>query len=186
MNFICIDFINSAWYSSHREYGEALANPEWIASFTEKWMMETIDMPNSKELVELIRLRELLADALASLKADGKLSPQVIGTLNHYLFSGIYSRRIVNTEDGYMLEKVPVNQGWAWVKSEIAESFIDLISNHEIERIRYCENPQCGWIFYDKTKNRSGRWCDDSCRNLMKVRRFRERKRKDKLADTEI
>jgi predicted RNA-binding Zn ribbon-like protein len=36
----------------------------------------------------------------------------------------------------------------------------------------------CEWAFYDRTKNRSGRWCRmDQCGNLAKAKAFRERRR---------
>ena len=36
------------------------------------------------------------------------------------------------------------------------------------------------WAFYDRSKNRSGRWCSmDSCGNVEKARAFRERNRSD-------
>jgi predicted RNA-binding Zn ribbon-like protein len=38
--------------------------------------------------------------------------------------------------------------------------------------------PGCGWVFYDRSKNRSRRWCEQAtCANLMKVRRFHQKHR---------
>lgn len=40
------------------------------------------------------------------------------------------------------------------------------------ERVRLCEAPDCLWLFYDGSKNRSRRWCDmRQCGNRMKARR---------------
>lgn len=39
-------------------------------------------------------------------------------------------------------------------------------------RVRVCEAPDCLWLFYDGSKNRSRRWCDmRQCGNRMKARR---------------
>ncbi|TMC65135.1 MAG: CGNR zinc finger domain-containing protein [Chloroflexota bacterium] len=38
-----------------------------------------------------------------------------------------------------------------------------------------CENPDCRWVYYDESANQNRRWCEDSCANLMRVRRFRAR-----------
>lgn len=47
-----------------------------------------------------------------------------------------------------------------------------------IDRLRLCERPECGWCYYDVTKNRSGRWCSvDPCGDIMKARAFRARQR---------
>ncbi len=46
------------------------------------------------------------------------------------------------------------------------------------ERLRGCANAECRSVFWDRSKNRSGRWCSmGSCGNQAKVRAFRERER---------
>ena len=42
-------------------------------------------------------------------------------------------------------------------------------------RFKAC--PSCGWVFFDRSKNRSGRWCSMSaCGGRAKVAAFRERR----------
>jgi predicted RNA-binding Zn ribbon-like protein len=44
------------------------------------------------------------------------------------------------------------------------------------ERLKTCANGHCGWAFYDRSKNRSGRWCSmDVCGNRAKTRAYRRR-----------
>ena len=44
------------------------------------------------------------------------------------------------------------------------------------DRLRGCANPTCRSVFWDRSKNRSGRWCSLSvCGNQAKVRAYRER-----------
>ena len=44
------------------------------------------------------------------------------------------------------------------------------------ERFRVCHDPGCSSVFFDSSKNRSGKWCSMSaCGNRAKVRAFRER-----------
>jgi predicted RNA-binding Zn ribbon-like protein len=46
------------------------------------------------------------------------------------------------------------------------------------ERLKACPREDCEWAFYDRSKNRSGRWCRmEQCGNLAKARAFRERRR---------
>jgi predicted RNA-binding Zn ribbon-like protein len=46
------------------------------------------------------------------------------------------------------------------------------------QRLKACPRDCCTWAFYDRSKNRSGRWCSmDSCGNVEKARAFRERQR---------
>lgn len=47
----------------------------------------------------------------------------------------------------------------------------------EWERLKVCRSDTCIAAFHDASKNRSGRFCSDSCRNVTKVRRYRARQR---------
>ena len=44
-------------------------------------------------------------------------------------------------------------------------------------RLKSCANATCGWAFYDRSKNRSGRWCSmEVCGNRTKTRSYRRRR----------
>ena len=44
------------------------------------------------------------------------------------------------------------------------------------QRLKACPRDDCLWAFYDRSKNRSGRWCQmESCGNVEKARSYRER-----------
>jgi predicted RNA-binding Zn ribbon-like protein len=44
------------------------------------------------------------------------------------------------------------------------------------ERVKACRADDCTWAFYDRSRNRSGVWCDMAvCGNRTKVRAFRRR-----------
>jgi predicted RNA-binding Zn ribbon-like protein len=46
------------------------------------------------------------------------------------------------------------------------------------QRLKACENHECGWAFYDRSHARRGRWCEMSgCGNRMKNRSLRARRR---------
>jgi predicted RNA-binding Zn ribbon-like protein len=46
------------------------------------------------------------------------------------------------------------------------------------QRLKACPRENCTWAFYDRSKNRSGRWCTmEVCGNVEKARSFRERHR---------
>jgi predicted RNA-binding Zn ribbon-like protein len=45
-------------------------------------------------------------------------------------------------------------------------------------RLRACANPDCRWVFYDRSRNQQGNWCDMAvCGNRLKNRRLRARRR---------
>jgi predicted RNA-binding Zn ribbon-like protein len=58
----------------------------------------------------------------------------------------------------------------------IARSAFELIEDADPARLKLCPAADCGWIFLDRSKNNSRRWCDMRvCGNREKVRRFYER-----------
>ena len=45
-------------------------------------------------------------------------------------------------------------------------------------RLRVCANDECAWVFYDRSRNQQGSWCDMAvCGNRLKNRRLRARRR---------
>lgn len=44
------------------------------------------------------------------------------------------------------------------------------------QRVKACRAADCGWAFFDRSRNRSGVWCDMAvCGNRTKVRAYRDR-----------
>src|SRR6266849_3361647 len=60
---------------------------------------------------------------------------------------------------------------------EIARSAADLLTSTARDRVKECASETCEWVFLDKSRNRSRRWCDMSdCGNRAKARRFHAKK----------
>ena len=38
----------------------------------------------------------------------------------------------------------------------------DLLYSGELSRLRECANPKCRWLFVDRSRNHSRRWCSMS------------------------
>ena len=45
-------------------------------------------------------------------------------------------------------------------------------------RLKACPGPECGWAFYDHSRNLAGTWCAMSvCGSRVKARQYRQRRR---------
>jgi len=45
-------------------------------------------------------------------------------------------------------------------------------------RLKICANPDCQWVFYDRSRNQQGNWCNMAvCGNRLKNRQLRARRR---------
>lgn len=66
------------------------------------------------------------------------------------------------------------------VPDRIAEAALDLMVAADLTRVRRCPVLEggCGWLFLDRTRNGSRRWCRMAdCGNAVKARRLTERRR---------
>jgi predicted RNA-binding Zn ribbon-like protein len=58
----------------------------------------------------------------------------------------------------------------------VAWSALDFLSTGRFDRLKQCPGEDCGWLFFDSSKNNSRRWCDmATCGNRTKARKHRER-----------
>lgn len=175
MDFLCLEFINSRWFARRKPFEDPLEQPEWLTRFCEKW-----DLPepgtDAATLDVLRGLRGLLAEAAAEFRGLRGLSAGLQARLNARLEAAPFSQRLEATEDGRLrLGLVPCNRDPAWFSACVVRSFALLLTEYAPERLKCCANPECGWFFYDESKNQTRKWCDNACASLLKVRRFRSR-----------
>ena len=54
----------------------------------------------------------------------------------------------------------------------------ELLTSEERRRVHGCEDPVCGWLFLDTSKNRSRHWCSmKGCGSRAKAKRYYQRQR---------
>jgi predicted RNA-binding Zn ribbon-like protein len=182
-NVLWEDFINSYWRDwrtgNKNKDRDKLEDPEWLAEQLKKYTLLETEMPNTIELKKLKALRSLLWGWVQAIVQGKSMDGEMLKQLNVYMDKGPVTRRIVwNSDDQAEISLLPLYSGWEQVMAEIAASFAEALLEKEPSRFRICDNPDCLWVYYDDTRNRSKRYCDDkACGNLMKVRRFRARKK---------
>lgn len=180
MNLIWADFLNSEWrdwrgsgYSEDR-----LDNPEWIPKLLKAAGLSAPVPPGPDDLAALKACRAALRAMAETLAGGGTLSQDHLDLLNRYMAGGPVTRRVAPVEAGLQVEQVPLRQDWSQVMAEMVAAFAATVTAGEGARIRICDNNDCRWVFYDDTRNRTKRFCDDKmCGNLIKVRRFRARQK---------
>ncbi|SFJ88791.1 CGNR zinc finger domain-containing protein [Thermoflavimicrobium dichotomicum] len=183
MDILCIDFMNSDWRdwrgSGRRE--DRLYQTAWIESFLQKWEFEAPIPPDPETLMTLRKLRDGMRSIVEAL-VENKPAQQVdIDQLNQALQHAQTYPQLYWHKEGFRMEQVSSAHGWPFVISQIAASFAELVTYEDVRRIKICANDDCRWIFFDESRNRARHWCDSRlCGNLLKVRRFRAKKKTDK------
>ncbi|MGN7762852.1 CGNR zinc finger domain-containing protein [Paenibacillus sp. 22594] len=184
------DFLNSYWRdwrtSNRGGDKDKLIDPEWLASWLERHSLQAEWPIKPTELDQLKQLRSFMWAEVQMLVQVHTVNRATLEQLNRYMDKGPAIRQIVWNDAGLAeIYLLPQRADWTQVMAEIASSFAAALVEKDTSRFRICENPDCLWVYYDDTRNRSKRYCDDKmCGNLMKVRRFRARKKADTEGNT--
>ena len=177
------DFINSEWHdwrgSGRSE--DRLDRDSWLLEFMKQnERICALSLPTDEERRELKKLRRLLRDLVRSITSGQPPVPDQVRQLNEWMSGAPVYRQLTlaNNGTGFRVSLIPAATGWVQGMADIAASFAETLQQGELSRIRICINPDCKWVYYDETRNRSKQYCDDkACGNLLKVRRFRAKKK---------
>ncbi|WP_307393917.1 CGNR zinc finger domain-containing protein [Bacillus horti] len=179
-----LTFINSFWTDWRgRDKGrDRLEEEEWFRTFLEKGNIK-LNEPYTSELVEdLKHVRHEMSEVVRRLVNEELIRKEDMLKMNQWLAQGTYIRQIEQKENQFELITLPLDSSLAQLKAQIIASFVEALVEGQYKRIKICDNPDCRWVYYDTTKNRSKRFCDDkTCGNLMKVRRHRAQKKASDL-----
>jgi predicted RNA-binding Zn ribbon-like protein len=85
---------------------------------------------------------------------------------------------LVPARDGVSLDHQHVGDPIAGAVERLAECIARELSQGSPDRLRFCESPDCGEAFIDRSRTGRRRWCDmATCGNRAKAARLRERRR---------
>lgn len=126
------------------------------------------------DLTRALELRESLRGLLVYHSHRHPPTPRLLARLRAVAQSGDLEVRF--QRDG-STRLAPRGGGIDRVLGEIVAAVYTAMSEGTWERLKACRSPECRWVFYDSSKNRSGAWCTMSvCGARAKVRRYRRRR----------
>jgi predicted RNA-binding Zn ribbon-like protein len=129
--------------------------------------------PTDDDTARVAEFREALR-ALLHANHGGAVDPEALRTLNRAGRGGLR----VRFEDGggATLEPQPEEPIAAAIGQVVAVVFT-AIADGTFDRLKACPGRDCGWAFYDRSKNRSAKWCSMAvCGSREKVRAHRARR----------
>lgn len=177
---VWIDLLNSDWHD-HRGSGareDRLDSPPWLERYLSRWGLELGGVPGERIRSAFRGLRETLRSIVDRIVAGKKVPSGDWTRLNAYLERAPFVRKVRIKDSRAELVESPVGNKLEIALATVAGSFAESIARDDPSRLKVCQNKDCLWVFMDASRNRSRRWCEDTCGNLMKVRRFRDRHRK--------
>ncbi len=174
--FACLDFVDSQFneHTGDQKVFDRLPLPEWQRAFLRRWGWSARVPPTPEELAALQALRSRLRGLIEHAAAGAGTGTRDVRALNEVLAAAPFIHTM--DQDRHVVT-VPLERNWGWVAAELVRSAAEMTTD-DVRRIKVCGNPDCSWMFFDMTLNRSRRWCQSSvCGNLIKVREFRARQR---------
>jgi predicted RNA-binding Zn ribbon-like protein len=195
---LCLDFVNTVRNRFEYPLFDFIAVPEdlllWICrtqicdDITENRLKKYILKNQEKakrDLKKILRIRELLYRIFHQLSHAKKPSDEDIRHFNKEL-SLVF--RYLNFEIDEKLEtKIIWNHepsDLLWALMPIISSASELLISDSKDRIKEC--PNCGWLFLDKSKNKSRAWCNmKTCGNTIKIKKYYEKNKKKTKSDNQ-
>jgi predicted RNA-binding Zn ribbon-like protein len=166
-------FVNSVDLESGED---ELSSPDALHDwFVERGLMSGDDEVSRADLKRAIDVREGLRAVL--LHNNGHpLDEERVARLDRAVRRAGVRVRFVGGGDP---ELVPDAEGVDGAVARLMAIVAAAVEHGRWERLKACPREECEWAFYDKSKNRSGRWCTmESCGNIEKAKAFRERRRR--------
>lgn len=166
---LVIDFVNTLDVEAGEE---SLGTPrelgEWLAG---RELDELGDQPSDSDHRHAIDLREALR-ALMLANNGGAAGERLAGELELAARRGELAVRFA--ADG-SVSLSPGVGGVSGALARILAPVADAMRDGSWQRVKACRADSCHWAFYDRSRNRSGVWCDMAiCGNRSKVRNYRE------------
>jgi predicted RNA-binding Zn ribbon-like protein len=165
-------FVNTVAEEGHFRW-EAFADPDSLRH----WLMRNglLDEEEAIGETDVVWAKEVRRGLRSLLAANngGKVDPGALETLN-----GAAERAALVVRFG-LDGRAALETGAGGVEGAIGRVLEAVYAGMEDsgwERLKTCANDRCGWAFYDRSRNRSGRWCSmDVCGNRTKTRAYRRR-----------
>jgi predicted RNA-binding Zn ribbon-like protein len=125
-----------------------------------------------------IALREAMWRAFEAKATEGVPAARDLLLMNREIASALGHSRLIRQGDVFV---------WGWTDElslerplwPIARSAADVMSSPDaLSQLRECASDTCEWLFLDRSRNHTRRWCDmNDCGGRAKVRRFRAKAR---------
>jgi len=151
--------------------------PEMIRGFLiERGLLREGERFSARDRETYLELRRAIRNVISA-GPNKPVSPADAETLDRIALS---ARLHPHFHHGRAPTLEPRGSGVAAAFGAIVAALFVGVFDGSVEHLKLCADETCRSVFYDRSKNHSGRWCSmSSCGNRAKVRAWRARKRVD-------
>jgi len=124
-----------------------------------------------------IGLRETIYRIFSAIIRNKNPLKKDLFSFNKQLSRSMQDSQIIRTKDGYIWDTTGNKTRLDWTLNPIIRCAAELLVSAEVQNIKSCADPACGWLFLDVSRNKRRRWCDmQDCGNRAKAGRFYKKK----------
>lgn len=127
---------------------------------------------------DALALRALLEAVFRATTRGERVAPERLAELNRLVRAAAARRELRGA--GAPLGWVLAGEGETLASPlwRVTLAAAELLASEEMERLKACAGPRCGWMYVDRSRNGLRRWCSmDECGNRAKARRHYARQR---------
>ena len=196
----CLDFTNTVYWREREDREEFLKTYQDLLDWALR--INLVPMAQAKKLKKkadknpekaeavlrrAIDLRDLIYRIFSDLSQGRLVDEDDLDRLSFEWNRRMSHSRLVQEPDGFHWRINSEEESPNAIFDPILTSCIDLLTSRNIRRVKKCLDPYCSWLFYDKSRNLSRRWCDmKDCGNRAKFNRFYKRAKTKKAENLMI
>lgn len=130
-------------------------------------------------LKRAVAVREAIYAVLSSVAAGARPPREAVDALNAAMPASLAALRILPQRQGFAWRFESADGDLAPMLAPVVRAAAELLTSQGLGRVRECGSDTCSWLFLDRSKNGTRRWCDmKSCGNRAKARRYYQREKK--------
>lgn len=194
--WLCLDFANTAGMHASERTNEFLRSyfdlAEWsnhagiISGEEERRLLRKAEETPTEAVrvhQRAIELRETIFNIFSSIARAITPPKKEMDKFNRKLSRMMKHSKLEFHKEGVTWDVRKSSDSLDGMFDPIIQSAFKLLTSNELDRVKICADERgCGWLFFDRSKNRSRRWCDmRDCGNLAKQKRFYRRSRNQEI-----
>jgi predicted RNA-binding Zn ribbon-like protein len=181
------EFLNSLDLRRFQEHGVAHRNADEMSTVEDlmTWLRDRKLLDHDAELSaadhrKVLNLRESMRAWLQIAPAD---RPKAGAAANRVSRAAANFSLVLGVSKSGIVELRPAGHSGLGGIGKVLAAFYDAAATGKLGRLKMCASADCQWIFFDRSKPASRRWCSSLlCGNREKTRAYRERKKNDASA----
>jgi predicted RNA-binding Zn ribbon-like protein len=159
-----LDLLNTvAWRLDAERRVDRIADPSALSS----WLSAT-GLQQSKDPRPIATAREIAYCVLQPIAIGEEPEPPDVEALRKVMVDAVARAELVSVS--------PLEWHADDPSIALALAVWRLLEDEDLSRLRQCQDDACGWLFLDRSKNGSRRWCSSAdCGNRARAKRHYQR-----------